>query len=330
MCDNIPKTALDRMFEVMSCNSNIEDPNATEAAFINLLNVCGYNYKETIKTLMPNEKSYNRFLFTSMRKKSATILKKNGGEWLYTFGTVHKILEACDKILDKEGGELPLTKEKRDQIARDISVANGKALRTLGIASKPLQPGEGGDDHMETAAEEIYKVEQSGLTFLGYVGLKDPLREGVRPAVNVLHGAGITIRMVTGDTRETAIAIAKDCGILPKDITDVTKVAMTGTEFSTLVGGLKYRCPKCDEKAEAEPDKIVKIDMEIDKEVKKEVKKEEVKKDKKMEKCRVCDTELEGAAANMKEFKEIVKTLMVIACCSPADKYLLVSGLKYM
>ena len=47
------------------------------------------------------------------------------------------------------------------------------------------------------------------------VGIKDPLRDGIKRAVEICHGAGVRVRMVTGDNKNTAIAIAKEAGILP-------------------------------------------------------------------------------------------------------------------
>jgi len=55
------------------------------------------------------------------------------------------------------------------------------------------------------------------LVVLAVVGIKDPLRDGIKEAVTQCHEGGVTVRMVTGDNKITAIAIAKEAGILPVD-----------------------------------------------------------------------------------------------------------------
>lgn len=49
---------------------------------------------------------------------------------------------------------------------------------------------------------------------MGVVGIKDPLRDGIAEAVGKCHRAGVTVRMITGDNKNTAVAIAKEAGIL--------------------------------------------------------------------------------------------------------------------
>lgn len=285
------------------------------------------------KKLMPTEQSYNRFLFTSIRKKSATIIKKDGADVLYTFGSVNEIIKCCSKLFTKECTEIDLTPQIKDGLETEIKKANAKALRTLGMAYKVLAPGEGGEDHFEIATGELYRVEQSGLTFCGFLGLKDPLREGVREAVKDMGVAGITVRMVTGDTKETATAIAKDCGILPEDHSDY--IVMTGEEFNNRVGGKAFMCKSCEDRKAANKDANV-INMEPTPEAEKVKVKEEKKEggEKKAgdddKACPVCKEKLQVTAKNMDEFNKIVNKLMVIAICRPEHKYLLVASLKYL
>lgn len=58
---------------------------------------------------------------------------------------------------------------------------------------------------------------ENNLVVLGMVGIKDPLREGIAEAVRQCNEGGVRVRMVTGDNKQTAIAIAKEAGILPED-----------------------------------------------------------------------------------------------------------------
>lgn len=64
------------------------------------------------------------------------------------------------------------------------------------------------------------------------VGIKDPLRDGIRRAVEICHGAGVKVRMVTGDNKNTAIAIAKEAGILPED----WEPALDGVDTTVMEG----------------------------------------------------------------------------------------------
>jgi len=82
-----------------------------------------------------------------------------------------------------------------------------------------------------------------GLTLIGAVGMEDPLRPEVPAAIRQCQRAGITVRMVTGDSLPTAVAIARKCGILPapdaaapeRDGMALDGVAMEGEEFRMMV-----------------------------------------------------------------------------------------------
>jgi len=73
------------------------------------------------------------------------------------------------------------------------------------------------------------------------VGIKDPLRSSVRESIEKCKIAGITVRMVTGDNAQTAFAIAKECGILDKDIplSEIDNWVITGQRFAELSGGTR-------------------------------------------------------------------------------------------
>jgi len=81
-----------------------------------------------------------------------------------------------------------------------------------------------------------------GLTMVGIFGLKDPLRLGIKDAVEKCHKAGINVRMVTGDNIVTAKAISLEAGIiteedLNEDAEDAQYVCMTGAEFRNAISG---------------------------------------------------------------------------------------------
>jgi magnesium-transporting ATPase (P-type) len=78
------------------------------------------------------------------------------------------------------------------------------------------------------------------------VGIKDPLREGIKEAVQLCKEGGVTVRMVTGDNKQTAIAIAKEAGILDPDWeeSEGDYTVMEGKQFRIFVGGLVKEEPE--------------------------------------------------------------------------------------
>lgn len=103
------------------------------------------------------------------------------------------------------------------------------AYRDQIIPKKPVQPEDFPPD------DEI----ESKLILLAIVGIKDPLRDGIPEAVAKCHAAGVTVRMVTGDNIDTAVAISKDAGILPKNYqhSPDSLTVMEGKTFRELVEG---------------------------------------------------------------------------------------------
>ena len=118
-----------------------------------------------------------------------------------------------------------------------------KALRTIAFAYKDLAEEEGGVNHDEKReGSKIFKIEESGLTLICIAGIKDIIREEVPEAVADCNRAGVRVRMVTGDNLTTAIAIAKECGILGEGEEDEHEcVCMEGPEFNEYVGSLVHK-----------------------------------------------------------------------------------------
>jgi P-type E1-E2 ATPase len=89
------------------------------------------------------------------------------------------------------------------------------ALRTICLAYKDLKKDEGGSTHEDDAPDKYNKtIEMNGLTCIAILGIRDIIRPEVPEAVRICQHAGIRVRMVTGDNKVTALAIAKECGII--------------------------------------------------------------------------------------------------------------------
>ena len=89
------------------------------------------------------------------------------------------------------------------------------------------------NSHQLLADTSSYQQRESNLAFIGYVCIKDPCREEVKPSIQACKTAGISVIMITGDAKETAISIARELNIL-SDGQDITKSCFTGAEFQAL------------------------------------------------------------------------------------------------
>jgi Ca2+ transporting ATPase len=113
-------------------------------------------------------------------------------------------------------------------------------LRTICVAYKDLKEHEGGNDHDQMSDDGINRIiERDGLTCVAILGIRDIIRPEVPEAVATCQRAGIKVRMVTGDNLVTAVAIAKECGILPNDFKALNSYEIsTGPDFYERVGGI--------------------------------------------------------------------------------------------
>ena len=97
-----------------------------------------------------------------------------------------------------------------------INIYAKQALRTIAFAYKDLKRNEGGHNHEDEDKENkvLKEVEKTDMVLISIAGIKDIIRKEVPEAVETCKRAGITVRMVTGDNRVTAMAIAKECNII--------------------------------------------------------------------------------------------------------------------
>ncbi|KAJ8427615.1 hypothetical protein Cgig2_010877 [Carnegiea gigantea] len=146
--------------------------------------------------------------FNSTKKRMGVVLElPDGGLRAHTKGASEIVLAACNKVINSNGEVVPLDKGLVTQLEDTINQFAGEALRTLCLAYMELESGFSPKDPIPT----------EGYTCIGIVGIKDPVRPGVKESVATCRSAGITVRMVTGDNINTAKAIAKECGILTDD-----------------------------------------------------------------------------------------------------------------
>ncbi len=140
--------------------------------------------------------------FDSSRKRMSTIHEVDGKEVAYIKGATEILLDLCANI--QENGEVrPITEEDKKKILDVYESKAKQALRGLGFAYREVD----GVEH------EIEKLEKD-MTFVGMQFMIDPPREEVKDAIEECKGAGIGVKMVTGDNLITATAIAEELGII--------------------------------------------------------------------------------------------------------------------
>lgn len=167
-----------------------------------------------------NAKILHVIPFDSGRKCMGVVVQlENGRARLYVKGASEIMLEKCTQILrDPSNGlsSATLHEDNRETVKNLIEAYARNSLRTIGLIYRdfdrwPPKPSlRVGAEKDEIVFEDICR----NMVFLGMVGIKDPLRAGVPEAVRLCQHAGVVVRMVTGDNKITAEAIARDCGIL--------------------------------------------------------------------------------------------------------------------
>ena len=153
--------------------------------------------------------------FDSTRKMMTVIMNANGKETCYMKGAPERVLERCNAVL--ENGKIkPLTAQKKKQIYSYIESMSNRALRCIAAAYKE---------------EHVVKNDsvEENLIFLGVAGSMDPPRIEVKDAVLKCKMAGVKPVMITGDHKNTALAIAKSINICTTD-----DQAITGDELEKM------------------------------------------------------------------------------------------------
>lgn len=223
----VPKEAVDLFLEIAAhCHqSSIHQKkngsfqvtgDPTEAAFLVLANKAGKTkYRPILEDMA----------FSSELKYRSTIVEKSGSLTKFFLGAPEAILERCGYTQDKHGNPAPLDSTSLDEVIKEKLTAWSKeSYRVLALAYKEL------GDQME---------EDSGLVFVGFAGMIDPPRPGVKEAVESCHQAGIRVIMATGDHADTALAIATKVGIVlegrEKVFTDAELQRMDAETFSKAI-----------------------------------------------------------------------------------------------
>ena len=204
----------------LCCDAQLGEENEavgepTECALVNYAFSVGLDKTQLEQDLPRVEEAP----FDSSRKRMSTIHKTKGGYVQYTKGAPDEVLKCCTHIF-KDDKVRPITDEDRTEILRKNKEFADQALRVLGAAYCEYTQ----------LPEEISpdKIEQD-LIFIGLVGMIDPVRPEVGLAIEECRRAGIRPIMITGDHRDTAIAIAKTLTIINDE-----SQAITGAQLDEM------------------------------------------------------------------------------------------------
>lgn len=148
------------------------------------------------------------FPFDSRIKRMSKVYEHNGDIYSFTKGASEVIIPLCNKIKLKEQ-EVEFTGDRREQVMQNVNEFASRGYRILSICSKKLSskpPEEDGRAYCE-----------SEMTYLGFVTILDPPRDGVKESVDQCYDAGVDVVMITGDSPATAKAIARQISIIKND-----------------------------------------------------------------------------------------------------------------
>jgi Ca2+-transporting ATPase len=181
--------------------------------------------------------------FDRSRKSMSVLVAPAAGSAnrLLVKGASECVLERCTHAILADGTRLALTKAAKEALLRTAGDMADSALRVLSFAVKDgaalgelaSYTGESHPAHALLQNPERYEEIESGLTFVGMAGLRDPPRPEVRGAMDQCRMAGIRVIVITGDNKLTAEAICREIGVFDDD-EDLKGKSLTGREFATL------------------------------------------------------------------------------------------------
>ncbi|MEM0438386.1 MAG: cation-translocating P-type ATPase [Candidatus Micrarchaeia archaeon] len=163
------------------------------------------------------------FPFSSSLKRMTTVHKMDGKLLFCTKGAVEVVLSRCTHV---EVGDhvIRLTREMRARVIARMEEYANSAYRVMGVAYKVVEL-----DGSEFDRDDA----ETGLVFMGMVAIYDAPRDEVYGAIQLCHKAGIEVKMLTGDHQSTAVAVAKEIGLLEKS-GDTHAHCVTGEELEQM------------------------------------------------------------------------------------------------
>jgi len=150
---------------------------------------------------------FREFTFDRERKRMTTIHEMDGDRWVFSKGAIGPYLSRITHVIE-DGKMVQIGDRHRNRIGEVNLEMASDALRVIALTARQLGRDEDIDD---------VELVESGLVFLGLVGIMDPPRQEVADAIALCHRAGIQVKMITGDQQMTAMAIGREIGIIDDD-----------------------------------------------------------------------------------------------------------------
>ncbi len=229
ICTDKTGTLTENKMEVIKIYSNLNEITAKEleTPFINIIDYCNSavlsdkdiytgdsvdvalkNYLQDNKIKSQNDKKIMEIPFDSDRKMMSVIYEVDGKEIIYTKGSLETILNLSSKVL-VDGKETKIDEKLKNKYLEIEALLSSEGLKVLGFAYKDIKK--------KIDEEDEYYKEEKDLVFVGLIGLKDPVRNNIKEAINACKTANIRPIMLTGDNLKTASSIAKEVGIAKSD-----------------------------------------------------------------------------------------------------------------
>jgi P-type Ca2+ transporter type 2C len=178
--------------------------------------VLGIKLGATRDKMLENYSPVGSIPFESERQFAATFHRRGESVEVFVKGAPERVLDMC-------GSEI--TTEARLRLNQLTTEMAGRGLRVLAVASGQLAN--------DLRPKDVPPAPKN-LKFLGFLGIIDPLRAGTREAVADCHGAGVSVVMVTGDHRVTALAIARELGLADRESQVATAADLEGKSVEEL------------------------------------------------------------------------------------------------
>ena len=310
--ENLRSLIWNCIFKNITCVESVNDKgekvlngDMTEKALYTYLKENGYS-------LEGNRKGKYVLPFKSDYKYMMNIYKEENGYILYAKGAPERVSPFFSYYRTK-GGQEDNFQEHAEELTNQQAIYAEDSMRTLIFGYKKLTEEEITKAREANPEDDLkfFNELAKGLCFAFMVGIRDNNRMDVPDAINKCHHAGITVRMVTGDNINTAIAISKDVGIIePHQTAECKNIA---TYYRKMVEEKEEECKK----GVMNGDSPIALEGEIFRIICGGITKEQGK-----------DGNLEIKLNNKEAFKHTVHRLKVIARASPEDKFILVFGLK--
>lgn len=206
------------------------------------LQVFAYKMRMGRPMLRKLKEPVEEFPFSSDTKRMSMVCQgaDRAIQDVYTKGA-EVVVKICDNVMDSTGDVRGINEEFMELVAEQQEAMAKQGLRVLSIAYRRVSEEEFGKPVAKWEREEV----EQRLTFLGLVGIRDTPRTESEPSVRQCHRAGISVHMLTGDHKATALSIAREVGILepvtgsrraahPSVVVPLSQSVMTATEFDAL------------------------------------------------------------------------------------------------